>query len=38
MLLMRFYALCMIMGLIESGPAALLGSKEFTVSSSRLGS
>ena len=28
---------CMIMGLIESGPAALSGSKELTSSSSLLG-
>ena len=37
-LLMRFHDFCKIMGLIESGPAALSGSKELTASSSRLGS
>ena len=37
MLLMRFHAFCKIMGLIESGLAALSGSKELTASSSRLG-
>ena len=34
---LRFHAFFMIMGLIESGPAALSGSKELTASSSRLG-
>ena len=31
MLLMRFHAVCKMMGLIESGPAALSGSKDLFV-------